>query len=190
MDSESYVKLPIEQYEEDNILRELNKCLLAFQQRQTNTNNNSETPNQQTNPHKQRRLSSVGDSRGSGKQEKRNIVPMITQESCSTIKSDASSVIDNNNICNNRLQVQNNIDRSLFKRSGVNSELVHNRRGRFIVLGSSGECLPVTRRPLETMRTIYSSCTSSDEEFHSAQSSLGGECFSYFLYRSYCFCQI
>ncbi|XP_045470669.1 uncharacterized protein LOC123677958 isoform X2 [Harmonia axyridis] len=174
MDADDYTKLPIGQYEEDNILRELNKCLLAFQQRQNNTNNNTIISNvQPSNPHKQRRLSPIGESKRLTK-EKRNMVPLITEQSCSTTKSDSSSVIDNNNICNNRLQVQNNVDRNAVKKVGANSELVHNRRGRFIVLGSSGECLPVTRRPLETMRTIYSSFDSSDEEFHSAQTSLEG----------------
>ncbi|XP_044751105.1 uncharacterized protein LOC123311286 isoform X2 [Coccinella septempunctata] len=173
MDADDYTKLPIGQYEEDNILRELNKCLLAFQQRQTNTNNNSQTPNvQPSNPHKQRRLSPIGESRRGGKQEGKNMVPMITQESCSTIRSESSSIIENNNCSNNRLQVQSNIERNVIKKIGANSELVHNRRGRFIVLGSSGECLPVTRRPLETMRTIFSSCNSSDEEFQSAKTSL------------------
>lgn len=32
MDAEDYSKLPLAQWEEDNVLRELNKCLLAFQQ--------------------------------------------------------------------------------------------------------------------------------------------------------------
>jgi hypothetical protein len=40
------------------------------------------------------------------------------------------------------------------------------------VLGSSGECLPVTRQPLESSKSIYSSCESSEEEFVSAKTSL------------------
>lgn len=35
MDAEDYSTYPVSQFEEDNILRELNKCLLAFRQ---NTN--------------------------------------------------------------------------------------------------------------------------------------------------------
>lgn len=54
---------------------------------------------------------------------------------------------------------------------------LNNRRGRFIVLGSSGECLPVTRAPAPGSNqedSLYSSCNSSDEEFHSAN-----DCFNY-----------
>ena len=32
MDAESYLRLPVSQFEEDNVLRELNKALLAFRQ--------------------------------------------------------------------------------------------------------------------------------------------------------------
>lgn len=57
-----------------------------------------------------------------------------------------------------------------------NMETLNNRRGRFIVLGSSGECLPVKRSSglsnLETQEdSLYSSCNSSDDEFHSANES-------------------
>lgn len=43
------------------------------------------------------------------------------------------------------------------------------RRSRFIVLGSSGEVLPVTRKSLGQM-SVYSSCNSqSTDSFHSAK---------------------
>lgn len=46
------------------------------------------------------------------------------------------------------------------------------RRGRFIVLGSSGECLPVNRANLNRANSsLYSSCDSDAEEFHSAKDS-------------------
>lgn len=35
MDAEDYTEYPVNQLEEDNILRELNKCLLAFSQKST-----------------------------------------------------------------------------------------------------------------------------------------------------------
>lgn len=35
MDAENYSKFPDSQFEEDNVLRELNKCLLAFRQNST-----------------------------------------------------------------------------------------------------------------------------------------------------------
>lgn len=47
---------------------------------------------------------------------------------------------------------------------------INNRKGRFIVLGSSGECLPVNRKPL-SQDSLYSSCESSNDEFHSAYES-------------------
>lgn len=51
MDAEDYSKLPKLQWEEDNVLRELNKCLLAFQQ----------TPMKSKDRH-ERRLSPIGKS--------------------------------------------------------------------------------------------------------------------------------
>lgn len=71
--------------------------------------------------------------------------------------------------------------------SVVTGPTAANRRGRFIVLGSSGECLPVNRKsqpatvsnpaaPLQhcDSNSIYSSCDSDDsedEEYHSARAS-------------------
>lgn len=54
MDAEDYSALPLGQFEEDNVLRELNKCLLAFQQ----------TPmKSRDNPRHERRLSPIGKSK-------------------------------------------------------------------------------------------------------------------------------
>lgn len=51
MDAEDYSALPLGQFEEDNVLRELNKCLLAFQQ----------TPmKSRDNQRHERRLSPIG----------------------------------------------------------------------------------------------------------------------------------
>lgn len=71
--------------------------------------------------------------------------------------------------------------------SVVTGPTAANRRGRFIVLGSSGECLPVNRRSqlihpsTKTSlqhcdsNSIYSSCDSGgsddEEEYHSARTS-------------------
>lgn len=50
-----------------------------------------------------------------------------------------------------------------------------NRRNRFIVLGSSGEVLPVTRKSLGQM-SVYSSCNSqSTDSFHSAKETIDEE---------------
>lgn len=50
MDAEDYSGLPLGQWEEDNVLRELNKCLLAFQQ----------TPMPTKDAKLERRLSPIG----------------------------------------------------------------------------------------------------------------------------------
>lgn len=165
VDADDYKKLPLGQYEEDNILRELNKCLLAFQQKPFQSNELF------TIHHRLRRLSPIGESMGSTQSD--SGIPLITQQSCSTNRSASPpSFCDNNNI-NNKLRVQLEAERSLQKKSQINPEvLINNRRGRFIVLGSSGECLPVTRNPLEHTKSVYSSCESNDDEFFSAKTSL------------------
>lgn len=77
------------------------------------------------------------------------------------------SYCDNNNLLSDKLRVRLEAERNLPKK---NETAVNNRRGRFIVLGSSGECLPVTRGG--EGGSSYSSCQSSEEEFHSAKTSL------------------
>ncbi|CAH0558173.1 unnamed protein product [Brassicogethes aeneus] len=164
MDADDYKKLPISQYEEDNVLRELNKCLLAFQQKPHKTN---DIPVQRD---RQRRLSPIGESMGSNVSEG---IPLITQQSASTTRTDSnrSESPDNNNT--NKLRVKLEMERNLKKKGQISCEaLVHNRRGRFIVLGSSGECLPVTRNPMKKDESMFSSCDSSEDEFHSAKTSL------------------
>jgi hypothetical protein len=52
MDAENYLRLPLSQFEEDNVLRELNKALLAFRQ---------QAPTQPPQP-VTRRLSPIGES--------------------------------------------------------------------------------------------------------------------------------
>jgi hypothetical protein len=52
MDAENYLRLPLSQFEEDNVLRELNKALLAFRQ---------QVPPQPPQP-VARRLSPIGES--------------------------------------------------------------------------------------------------------------------------------
>lgn len=64
MDADDYTKLPIGQYEEDNILRELNKCLLGFQQKQTKNNENQGQSVPTATYNHRRRLSPIGESIG------------------------------------------------------------------------------------------------------------------------------
>lgn len=98
-------------------------------------------------------------------------MPIITQESCSTNKSGSDSPpLDNNNVPNT-LKVQIQLEKGVLNKSAQAEGILNNRRGRFIVLGSSGECLPVKRKS-DSKSSLYSSAESSEEEFHSAKTSL------------------
>ncbi|XP_059049225.1 uncharacterized protein LOC131844374 [Achroia grisella] len=169
MDAEDYSSLPLGQWEEDNVLRELNKCLLAFQQ----------TPmKSRDNPRHERRLSPIGESFSHTPPEVEATVVIKQASSCSTINSYSSRSPSPQNYCAATLNL-NDPSVELTKRKcwlSPDGSTLNNRRGRFIVLGSSGECLPVTRSPgnpnLETQEdSLYSSCNSSDDEYHSANDS-------------------
>lgn len=95
---------------------------------------------------------------------------MITQESCSTNKSDSPPHDNNNFLLSDKLKSERSLQKQI-SRAGM----LNNRRGRFIVLGSSGEHLPVTRQAQESGSSRFSSCESSEEEFHSAKTSLDGD---------------
>ncbi|XP_075235452.1 uncharacterized protein LOC142332733 isoform X2 [Lycorma delicatula] len=137
MDAENYSVLPLSQYEEDNLLRELNKSLLGFRQRPVGI----------PPPPSTRRLSPIGESFSS--------TPPELQEEYQPSKL----------VCNNKKQDNFQIHR------------------KFILLGSSGECLPISRhQPSHLLRMThsssqYSSCHSEvqtpPEEFHSARTSIG-----------------
>ncbi|GLV39189.1 Poly(ADP-ribose) glycohydrolase [Carabus blaptoides fortunei] len=169
MDPEDYKKFPISQYEEDNILRELNKCLLGFQQKHLRNNELIQKPIQHQQP---RRLSPIGESVSSTPPEA-NII--ITHPSSSTNRSGSLSPRppDRKGLLRKPPPVPSNRNNML----SAENVIINNRRGRFIVLGSSGECLPVNRKPanMEQGKSLYSSCSSSDDEFHSAKTSLDEE---------------
>ncbi|VVC87956.1 unnamed protein product [Leptidea sinapis] len=169
MDAEDYSSLPIGQWEEDNILRELNKSLLAFQQA---------PPKSRENYKNERRLSPIGESLSQTPSEVEATVMIKQASSCSTINSLNSRSPSPQNYCAATLNL-NDPSVELQKRKcwlSPDGGTLNNRRGRFIVLGSSGECLPVTRNSgLSTAETqedsLYSSCNSSDDEYHSANNS-------------------
>ncbi|XP_066257056.1 uncharacterized protein [Euwallacea similis] len=178
IDADDYTRLPIGQYEEDNILRELNKCLLGFQQK-TNNSNDKDVSNISTSytySQRHRRLSPIGESMGSNQSEGNNSnVPLITQQSCSTTRTDSLvSQNSGNNNTTNKLKVRLEMEKNMINRSPSGDNLVNNRKGRFIVLGSSGECLPITRYPPKPTKN-GSSSSSSDYDFLSAKSSLEDE---------------
>lgn len=155
IDAENYTQYPITQYEEDNILRELNKCLLAFQQNNVKSN---EVPEGQAQCFRQRRLSPIGESIGSSIEPPEKAVPFITQESCSTNRSHSPQ------------DIRNRFSWDKLRGASTNAAgTLNNRKGRFIVLGSSGECLPVNRS--EPVRLTPPESCSSSEEYHSAKTS-------------------
>ncbi|XP_060518862.1 uncharacterized protein LOC132697396 isoform X2 [Cylas formicarius] len=175
MDADDYTKLPIGQYEEDNILRELNKCLLGFQQKPISKK--QELPNPVvTYNHRRRRLSPIGESFNSIHSDVvKPDIPLITQDTCSTRANSMLSLDEDGR--HNTLGVQKIIEKSTLRKNQCCADtLVNNRRGRFIVLGSSGECLPVVRNPLRTQKSTQSAlASSSEEEFYSAKSSLDND---------------
>ncbi|XP_062528590.1 uncharacterized protein LOC101742248 isoform X3 [Bombyx mori] len=167
MDAEDYSSLPLGQWEEDNVLRELNKSLLAFQQ----------TPmkSKDTIRH-ERRLSPIGESFSHTPPEVEATVVIKQASSCSTINTNSRSPSPQN-YCAATLNL-NDPSVELSKRKcwlSPDGGMLNNRRGRFIVLGSSGECLPVTRSTGNDQDTqedsLYSSCNSSEDEYHSANDS-------------------
>ncbi|CAK1548425.1 unnamed protein product [Leptosia nina] len=168
MDAEDYSSLPLGQWEEDNILRELNKSLLAFQQ----------SPTKSRDQKIERRLSPIGESFSHTPTDVETTIMIKQASSCSTINSINSRSPSPQNYCAATLNL-NDPSVELQKRKcwlSPDAGTLNNRRGRFIVLGSSGECLPVTRNSgLQSAETqedsLYSSCNSSDDEFHSANSS-------------------
>ena len=170
IDPEDYSRLPLSQFEEDNILREMNKSLLGFRQRHV--------PSSPTDPVKSesdidvtvgsRRLSPIGESFSSTPPE---------------IEGDDKVLSTNNDksvLCERKYDIFTEV-RSKPNGKSIRSPSPHkmyndtsytNKRNRFIVLGSSGEVLPVTRKSLGQM-SVYSSCNSqSTDSFHSAKDTI------------------
>ncbi|XP_026726213.1 uncharacterized protein LOC113492759 isoform X4 [Trichoplusia ni] len=167
MDAEDYSKLPLGQWEEDNVLRELNKCLLAFQQTPMKTRDGTRH---------ERRLSPIGESCSHTPPEVEATVVIKQASSCSTINSYNSRSPSPQHYCAETLNLNDPSVELSKKKCWLSPDggMLNNRRGRFIVLGSSGECLPVTRLPPAQdaqQDSLYSSCNSSDDEFHSANDS-------------------
>lgn len=65
MDAENYSNYPDSQFEEDNVLRELNKCLLAFRQNSTSpiiTSTTTQQPTTASSVHRMNSVSSIDSS--------------------------------------------------------------------------------------------------------------------------------
>ncbi|XP_017765368.1 PREDICTED: uncharacterized protein LOC108554567 isoform X3 [Eufriesea mexicana] len=174
IDPENYSRLPLSQFEEDNILREMNKSLLGFRQRHI--------PSSPTDPVKldsdidetvgSRRLSPIGESFSSTPPEIESDDKMLpinndTKEAKSVLREHKYDVLPEV-----RTKPNGKSTRPPSPHKMYNDTSYTNRRNRFIVLGSSGEILPVTRKSLGQM-SVYSSCNSqSTDSFHSAKDTI------------------
>ncbi|KAK6633241.1 hypothetical protein RUM44_003842 [Polyplax serrata] len=166
IDAENYAMLPLSQLEEDNVLRELNKALLGFRQ--------GKAPEPKVKVSSKtgailRRLSPIGESFSSTPHEN-NLSKTEVPYSGSP-----SSGFESTGRRKHWLKPPN----SSIRKGGVERD----GKGRFIVLGSSGECLPVNRPILSSSRDVpsaesqESTSISQDEYdvFHSARTSLDDE---------------
>ncbi|XP_076175355.1 uncharacterized protein LOC143150746 isoform X3 [Ptiloglossa arizonensis] len=169
IDPEDYSRLPLSQFEEDNILREMNKSLLGFRQRRV--------PNSPTDPVKSeldpdgavssRRLSPIGESFSSTPPETEGEDKALSMSKEGKSKLNEQSKYDI--LTEVRTRPNGKSVRPPSPHKMCKDASCTNRRSRFIVLGSSGEVLPVTRKSLGQM-SVYSSCNSqSTDSFHSAK---------------------
>ncbi|KAJ8687151.1 hypothetical protein QAD02_022945 [Eretmocerus hayati] len=222
IDAEDYSSLPLAQFEEDNVLRELNKSLLGFRQRRPARNlptvnqQNSTGPNAtvtttsttqgsgtnststtltteirqeaegETGP-ATKRLSPIGESFSSASPEIMDeaarkmrpaslviVTPLPSQASGTTPSSETGRTRGNGCSTCAASPGMNQIKPSLSNAGstpGTNSV----GRNRFIVLGSSGEALPVTRKSIG-QTSMYDSCNSqSTDSYHSAKDTIDEE---------------
>lgn len=159
LDPENYRRLPLSQFEEDNVLRELNKALLGFRQHRWVAPPQLATPDGPGHrEHHQRRLSPIGESFSSTQSDKDP-----HQEPPSTRLRAAprgrSSSPSRPRAGRGPSQGPGRPPRHPRRTKAAPNEgpppttaaaAAAARRGRFIVLGSSGECLPVSRRRIMT----------------------------------------
>ncbi|KAL7033760.1 hypothetical protein ACKWTF_007714 [Chironomus riparius] len=191
MDAESYKSFPISQFEEDNTLRELNKCLLAFRQNTCAPMSSKLLKilsNHSLSSRDQRgRLSPIGESFNTSGRSSLDCATKIYIEQNSPTSSPAtfssrteSRTEDDDEIGKRRnwLNLPENKGR-IQNSTELSSE--EKRRGRFIVLGSSGECLPVNRQISKDKAASFfangsdGEDTDEDETFYSARNSLNAE---------------
>ncbi|CAH0769324.1 unnamed protein product [Bemisia tabaci] len=158
MDAENYTRLPLSQYEEDNVLRELNKALLGFRQKQQQTQQVLHNSRQHsvTIGATTKRLSPIGESFSSTPPPEPDL----------DLYSHSAKA-----------------RRSFSKRghSGSNgvkggdwggARLAPPSTGKWIMLGSSGECLPISRHQCMPIHSSANRNDSKDEDtFYSANSS-------------------
>lgn len=188
MDSENYETFSSTQYEEDNCLRELNKCLLSFRQNTCAPMSSKLlrilSSQSRCGEGKSGRLSPIGESRTTSAQESLDCGTRIRVESVSTPTSTSTaetSFFGSQNDDDERMDERRrflNLPKNYMKRqsSSENDRLtVESRRGRFIVLGSSGECLPVRRSKIPPIKAGGESDDEEEDVFYSARNSMTSE---------------
>lgn len=196
MDAESYETFPPSQYEEDNCLRELNKCLLAFRQNTCASMSSKLLRILSSNSHsrggdggRSGRLSPIGESctttpgKGSLDCSTKIFIEPVSPTASHSTATFGSQIDDDEanrrrnwlNLPANKLRSQNSVENDKLS-------VEDRRRGRFIVLGSSGECLPVNREfpsPRNTTKAAQFFAGDSDDEddeiFYSARNSMNSE---------------
>lgn len=190
MDAETYTSFPISQFEEDNTLRELNKCLLAFRQNTCAPMSSKllkilSNHSLSSRDHRGR-LSPIGESFNTSGRSSLDCATKIYIEQTSptssraTISSRTESRTDDDEIDKRRdwLNLPENKGRT---QNSTELSTDEKRRGRFIVLGSSGECLPVNRQISKDKAASFFANgsdredTDEDETFYSARNSLNAE---------------
>ncbi|XP_076547457.1 uncharacterized protein LOC117608472 isoform X2 [Osmia lignaria lignaria] len=172
IDPEDYSRLPSSQFEEDNILREMNKSLLGFRQRHV--------PSSPTDPVKSeldpdglvgsRRLSPIGESFSSTPPETEGDDRVLSTNNAKSALRESSKhdILTEVRSRPNGKSIRPPSPHRMCSDTSTST----NKRNRFIVLGSSGEILPVTRKSLGQM-SVYSSCNSqSTDSFHSAKDTI------------------
>lgn len=190
MDAEIYQTFPPSQYEEDNCLRELNKSLLAFRQNTCAPMSSRLLRILSNNSHSSRdhrgRLSPIGESFTTSGKSSLDCGTKIFIESVSPTTSTPTtfgSHIDSEGTNKRRswLNLPENKSHNSTDNDKASNE--EKRRGRFIVLGSSGECLPVNRefssKPNSRAASFFANGDGESEEeddiFYSARNSVNEE---------------
>ncbi|XP_035895243.1 uncharacterized protein LOC118504633 isoform X1 [Anopheles stephensi] len=197
IDAENYRALPSQQFEEDDILRELNKCLLAFRQNTTcpmvlgesgpgtgKTSGDKRAGAAGLKLDQLETVSSKGRLSPIGERDREGSTPGSPDVYTTIFIRQATPNSKRSSSDSNKLEKDINKRRSWLSPERPSAPSVcsgssSNRRGKFIILGSSGECLPVNRHPLRipdgyqplTRPETLSSCGSSQDEFHSAKES-------------------
>ncbi|XP_058056887.1 uncharacterized protein LOC131208251 [Anopheles bellator] len=200
VDAENYRALPSQQFEEDDILRELNKCLLAFRQNTTCPvlGDGGESADRKGPPTTKaaglkldqlETVSSKGRLSPIGERDREGSTPGSPDVYTTIFIRQATPGSKRSSSDSNKLERDINKRRSWLSPERPPAPVGGTggppsvcgsgggRRGKFIILGSSGECLPVNRHPLRipsgpeqgTRPGSMSSCDS--DEFHSAKDS-------------------